>query len=131
MDERPLLCGTTHLLLPLLGPRGHETIRARVLSGLEAHSRLAPRRLRHAPHRRLRLAAAVRVVARRHHHATHFRTPAHAALVTGTADLAVLVLDVAELTDRGAAAHLHDADAARRQTDLRVLAFLGHQLRRA
>src|SRR4051812_13328200 len=100
------------LALPLLRPRRHEAIRARVLSRLEAHGRLAPRRLRHAANGRLRLAATVRVVTRRHHDATDRGTPAHAALVSGPADLLVLVLDVAELPDRRAAADLNDADGA-------------------
>src|SRR5207244_7969660 len=42
--------------------------------------------------------------------------------------LLVLVFDVAELPDRRAAAHLHDADATRRKTDLRELAFLRDEL---
>src|SRR5438552_6694963 len=66
----------------------------------------------------------MRVVARRHHDATDGRPPTHAAFVPRAADLAVLVLDVAELSDRRAAAHLHDANATRRKTDLRELAFL-------
>src|SRR3979409_2445574 len=116
------------LALPLLRPRGHESIRARVLPCLQAHGRLAPRRLRHATDRRLRLATTVRVVTRRHHHATHRRTPAHAALVAGAAHLLVLVLDVAQRADGRAAPHLNDADATRGEADLRVLAFLGHEL---
>src|SRR5712692_4857708 len=119
------------LALPLLRPRGHESIRARVLPCLEPHGRLAPRRLRHATDGRLRLATTVRVVARRHDHATHRGTPAHTALVTGASDLLVLVLDVPQLADRRAAPHLDDADATRGEPDLRVLAFLGHELRHA
>src|SRR5206468_8121989 len=70
----------------------------------------------------------MRVVARRHHDATDGRPPTHAAFVPRAADLAVLVLDVAELSDRRAAAHLHDANATRRKTDLRELAFLRDEL---
>src|SRR3954469_14256124 len=121
--------GSYLLALPLLRPRGHEAIRARIASRLEAHGRLAPRRLRHATDRRLRLATTVGAVTRRHHDTTHRGTPTHAALVAGTTDLAVLMFDVAELTDGRATAQLHDADPARRQTDLRVLAFLRDQLR--
>src|SRR3954466_5875288 len=121
--------GSYLLALPLLRPRGHEAIRARIASRLETHRGLAPRRLRHATDRRLRLTTTVGVVTRRHHHATHRRAPAHAALVAGATDLAVLMFDVAELTDGRAAAQLHDANPARRQTDLRVLAFLRDQLR--
>src|SRR5437773_1765661 len=114
-----------------LRPLGDEAIRARIPARLETHGRLAPRRLRHATDGRLRLATAVRVVARRHHDATHRGTPAHAPLVAGASDLLVLVFDVAELADRRAATHLHDADGARRQPDMRVLAFLRDQLRHA
>src|SRR4051812_34422046 len=102
----PFLRIDSLLALPLLRPRRHEAIRARIPSRLEAHGRLAPRRLRHATDGRLRLAATVRVVTGRHHDATHRGTPAHAALVSGAADLLVLVLDVAELPDRGPAADL-------------------------
>src|SRR5580765_7989055 len=96
------------LALPLLRSCRHEPIRLRVLSCLEAHRRLAPGRLRLSADGRLRLAAAVRMVARRHDDAAHRGTPAHAALVARATDLAVLVLDVAELADRGAAPHLDD-----------------------
>src|ERR1700704_5551333 len=96
------------LALPLLRPRGHESIGARVPACLESHRRLAPRRLRHAADGRLRPAPTVRGVTRRHHDAANGGAPAHAALVSGASDLLVLVLDIAELTDRRAAAHLHD-----------------------
>src|SRR6266550_2027026 len=66
----------------------------------------------------------MRMVARRHHDATDGRPPTHAAFVPRAADLAVLVLDVAELSDRRTAAHLHDTDAPRRKTDLRAAAGL-------
>src|SRR5256885_2429879 len=119
------------LRLPLRRPFGHEAIGARVVAGLETHCRLAPGGLRLATDGRLRLSAAVGIVTRRHHDAADGRTPTHVALVAGAADLLVLVLDVAYLTDRRAAADVDDADAARWQTDLGVLAFLRDQLRRA
>src|SRR2546423_5091686 len=119
------------LRLPLRRPFGHEAIGARVVARLETHGRLAPRRLRLATDGRLRLAAAVGMVTRRHHDATDGRAPTHVALVAGAADLLVLVLDVADLTDRRAAADVYDADAARWKADLGVLAFLRDQLRRA
>src|SRR2546430_2645341 len=71
------------------------------------------------------------MVARRHHDAADGRAPTHVALVAGAADLLVLVLDVADLTDRRATADVDDADAARWQADLGVLAFLRDQLSRA
>src|SRR5947207_4646953 len=119
------------LRLPLRRTLGHEAIGARVVAGLETHGRLAPGGLRLATYGRLRLAAAVGMVARRHDHAADGWAPTHVALVAGAADLLVLVLDVADLADRRAAADVDDADAARRQADLCVLAFLRDQLRRA
>src|SRR2546423_15483159 len=53
--------------LPLRRPLRHEAIVARVVARLEAHRRLAPRGLRLAADGRLGLAAAVGMVARRHH----------------------------------------------------------------
>ena len=57
-------------------------------------------------------------------------TLAHVARAAGLADDLVLVLDVAELTDRRAAVDVNLAHFARRHAHLRVLVFLGHQLRR-
>src|SRR6266566_4258386 len=116
--------------LPLRRPLGHEAIGARVIAGLETHGRLAPGGLRLATHGRLGFAAAVGVIARRHHDPAYSWTPTHVALVAGAPDLLVLVLDVADLSDRRAAADVDDADAARRQADLRVFAFLRDELRR-
>ena len=48
---------------------------------------------------------------------------------TGLADDHVLVVEVAELPDGGAASQLDFAHFARRHANLRVVAFLGHQLR--
>src|SRR5205814_6993158 len=77
-----------------------------------------------------RPAAPWRGVAWGPHDPADPRAPAHVPLWSAAADLAVLVLDVADLTHRGAAAHVDHADAARRKPDLRVLAFLRHGLRR-
>src|SRR5919201_531863 len=115
--------------LPLARTLGDEAIGARVLPRLEAHRGLAPRRLRHASDRRLRLTAPVGVIAGRHHDTAHRGTPAHTPLVPRAADLAVLVIDVADLTDGRAAAHVDDADASRGKTDLRVLALFRDELR--
>src|SRR5256714_4848167 len=119
------------LRLPLRRPLGHEPSGARVVARLEPHGRLAPRGLRLAADGRLRLAAAMRVVARRHHDAANRRAPAHVTLVPGAADLLVLMLDVADLADRRAAANVDDANATGGQADLGVFAFLRDELRRA
>src|SRR4029077_17478444 len=116
------------LLAPLLLRLDHEAVGLRVAARLESHRRLAPRGLGHAPARRLRLAAAVRVVARRHDHATDLRPAAHVPLVARAAALLVFVVDVPELADRRAAADVDDPDRARREPDLGVLALLRHEL---
>src|SRR5581483_344717 len=104
--------------------------RAFVAPRLLAHRHLPPRRGRRASGRRTRLAAAVRMVDGVHRNAAHARTLAAMALASGFADDLVLVLDVAELSDRGAADDQDLAHFARRHTHLRVLAFFGHQLSR-
>ncbi|CAN4042321.1 Glutathione import ATP-binding protein GsiA, partial [Dysosmobacter welbionis] len=99
------------------------------LAGLVTHGGLAP-----GGHRAgtadgcAALAAAVGVVIGVHDGAAHGGTPAHVTLAAGLADVDVLVLDVANLTDGGVAVGAHDADLAGRQTDLGVAALLGHQL---
>src|SRR4051794_37815921 len=62
---------------------------------------LAPFRLGLATDRRLALAAAVRVVARVHHRAANGRSLAHVTAATRLADDHVLVIDVADLAERG------------------------------
>ena len=71
------------------------------------------------------------MIDRIHHHAANRRLDAHPALAPGLADGHVFVLDVAELTDRSHAIHVHLAHFAGRQAYLRVFAFLGQKLRRA
>ena len=79
---------------------------------------------------RLALATAVRMVARVHDDAADLRPLAHVASATGLAEVLVLVVEVADLADRGHAAERHPAHLARRQADLRVVALLGQQLGR-
>src|SRR5439155_1575199 len=71
-----------------------------VLAGAQPHRGLAPWCLRRHPGRRLPLAAAVWMVARVHHHAANLRAPAHMAAPSRLADVLVLVLQVADLSNR-------------------------------
>src|SRR6185503_21008189 len=54
--------------------------------------------------------------------------PAQPALAPGLAVADVLVVDVADLAHRGLAVHADPPHLARGQLDLRVVAFLGHEL---
>src|SRR2546428_2233670 len=85
--------------LPLLRTLRHEPIGPRVPPRLEAHSRLAPRCLGLAADGGFRLAAAVRVVTRRHDDAAYGGPPAHPPAIPRAADPARLVLDGADLPD--------------------------------
>ncbi len=101
-----------------------------VLAGFVAHCGLAPRGNRAGTaHRALALAAAVRVIAGVHYRAAHCRAPAHVALAAGLAEIDILVIDVANLADRGNAVHRHVAHLAGGQAHQGVLALLRHQLR--
>src|SRR5690348_13263259 len=78
----------------------------------------------------LAFTAAERMVDRVHRHAADVRTLTEPAAAAGLADRDVLVIEVADLADRGEALHVDLADLARRHLDRRVLAFLGDQLHR-
>ena len=78
--------------------------------------------------RRLAFAAAVRVVVRVHDGAADRRADAHVAGTAGLADVDVLMVDVADLADDCDAIRADETDFAGRQTDLRILRVLGHQL---
>jgi hypothetical protein len=69
------------------------------------------------------------MVDRIHRDAAVVRTPAHPPVAAGLADRHVLVLEVADLTDRRVTLDVHLADLARGQAHLRVGALAGHQLR--
>src|SRR6185503_13565142 len=73
-------------------------------------------------------AAAEGVVHRVHRLAAHRRADASPAIGTGLADLAQVVLVVADLADGGAAVDVHAADLARAHAQLRVLAFAREEL---
>ena len=78
--------------------------------------------------RRFAFAAAVRVVVRVHDRTADGRADAHVTGTTGLADVHVLMVDIADLTDDCNAVRADEADFAGRQTDLRELRVLCHQL---
>src|SRR6476661_8443046 len=99
-------------------------------TGPIAHRRLAPRRLGRHPGRGLALATAVRMVARVHDDAADLRSLAHVAGAACLAEVLVLVVEVADLADRGHAAQRDAAHLARRHADRGVVALLGQELGR-
>lgn len=70
-----------------------------------------------------------RVVDRVHDRAADRRADAEVAGLAGLAELDVLMLEVADLTDGGLAVETHEPDLARGEADLRHAVFLGHKLR--
>src|SRR5438874_495237 len=63
-----------------------------------------------------------------HRHAPHMRPPAEPAAASRLADRHVLVIEVADLPDRGEALDVNLPDLARRHLHRRVLAFLRDDL---
>src|SRR3970040_1172711 len=78
----------------------------------------------------LAFAAAVRMVDGIHRHAAHRRADTAPALRAGFADLAQVVLVVADFTDRRAAGHVDSAHLARTQAHRDVGPFAGDDLHR-
>src|SRR6266545_6159303 len=80
--------------------------------------------------RGLAFAAAERMIDRVHRDAAHVRSLPEPAAAAGFANRDVLVIEIADLADRGEALHVDLADLARRHLDRRVGAFLRHELHR-
>src|SRR5262245_50861676 len=80
--------------------------------------------------RRLAFAAAQRVIDWVHADAAVVRPLTEPPAAAGLADRHVLVIEIADLADRGEALHVDLANFTRRHLDRRVLAFLGHELHR-
>src|SRR5882757_5334235 len=112
----------------LAAPLDDHAVGALVLAGLEALRQLPPRRARVAATGGTTLAAAHRVVDGVHGDAAVVRAAALPARASGLADVNAAVLDVADLTDGGAAIEVHAPHLARGQPHLAPVAFLGHQL---
>src|ERR1043166_1625149 len=105
-------------------------LRALVAARLVTTRRLAPRRHRVSTTRSLAFTTTVRMVHRVHRHATNLRPQTFPTRTSGLAERNVLVLDVADLAHRRLANERHAPHFARRHTQLRVLAFLRHELRK-
>src|SRR3954468_9619516 len=133
LDPPAPACGLVdvHLRLPdaLVAPLDDELRGALVDAGLETLGLLAPGRDRvRVALAGLAFAAAVRVIDRVHGEAADGGPPALPAIAAGLADADDFVLGVPELSDGGTALEQHLAHLGRGHADLRVLAFLGHQL---
>ena len=100
-----------------------------LLTGLVTQSRLTPRSDRAGTaDGGAAFAAAVGMVVGVHDGAADGGTDAHVTLAAGLTDVDVAVVFVADLADDGAAFHLDQAIFAGGQTNLRISAFLCHQL---
>src|SRR5947209_18609035 len=95
-----------------------------------AEGRFPPWGLRIAAGATAPLAASVRVIERIHGHATHRGAETAPARLPRLADNLVLMLDVTDLPDGGAAAHVDQPHLAARHAHLRIRALLGEQLGR-
>src|SRR5262249_59749650 len=103
---------------------------ARAGAGLVALRRLTPRRHRMPPAGRLSFAAAERVIHRVHRHTAHVWTLAKPATAACLADRDVLVIKVADLSDRRDALDIDLANLTGRHADGRVLALARDELHR-
>src|SRR5512138_1615309 len=96
--------------------------------GPRLHLALAPRAARMAAARALALATPQRVVVRIHRDAPHRGADAEPAGAPGLAQRDVLVLEVAQLPERGHALQPDLPHLARGQPQQAVRALLGHEL---
>src|SRR5262245_29173640 len=132
VDEGTLAQRSRHPVLPCLlrAPTHDEAVRATVLPGLLALARRSPGADRMPAAGGLPLASAHGVVHRVHRHAAVVRPAAEVAGTPRLAERHVLVLEVADLPDCRAAVHVDPPELARRQPQLRVVAFLREELGR-
>src|SRR5204862_2569088 len=128
IDERPLLRRTSHGRL-LSAPARHDVAIGRPgpAPRLVALRRLAPGRHRVVA-LALALAATHRMVHRVHHGAAHRRAEAQPADAPRLADGHVLVVEVADLADRGHAVERDEPHLARRHLEGGASALLREQL---
>ena len=81
-----------------------------------------------AANRGAALAAAVRMVVRVHRYAAVLRANTEPAVTASLTDRDVLVFEIADLADRGAAIDVHLAELTRRHAEECIIAFLSHEL---
>ena len=135
LHERSFFNASAHYFCSFLDLLAVAALHDKLIGGLLGVSRLiaecglAPRSAgTGSTDRALALTAAVRVVVRVHDGAADRRADAHVAGTAGLADVHVLMVDVADLADDCDAVRADETDFAGRQTDLRILRVLGHQL---
>src|SRR6476659_6653610 len=129
LTERDTAQASSGLRLAVARP-DDETAGLLVDAGAVAHGGLAPRSLGRHAGGALALAAAVRMVARVHDDAADLGPAAQVARAAGLAQVLVLMVKVAHLAHGRHAPDADPTDLARGEPDLRVVAFLGEQLRR-
>ena len=130
--ERALLDTSAHFISSLLAVSAldDELVGGVLrLTSLITHSRLAPGGNRTGTaDRGAALTTTVRMVVGVHDGAADGGTDTHVTGTAGLADVDVLMVDVADLADDCDAVRADETDFAGRQTDLRILRVLGHQL---
>src|SRR5207248_905497 len=99
-----------------------------ILARLVAQRRLAPWCLWLTTNWRTTFAATMSVVARVHHRASHGRATPHMTRTPGLADVAVLMIHVAHLSDGSHTENMHLALLTRRQSHQCIIALFCHQL---
>src|SRR5262245_3663674 len=114
--------------LLLLPPLNNEAIRRLAVTGLVALRRLPPRCYGMPAATGLAFATAQGVVDWIHRHAAHVRPLAEPAAAARLAVCDVLVIDVANLTDRRDTLDVDLANLARRHLDRGIVAFARHEL---
>src|SRR5579885_901045 len=115
---------------PLFSSANDHLVRSFVVSGLVTASRLSPRSYRITTAGCITFTAAVRMIHGVHRNAANVRTNSTPSRASGFTERDVFVLDIANLTNRRHTVDDHATNFARRQAQLRVIAFLRNQLGR-
>src|SRR5579863_6988866 len=109
-------------MLPARPPADDQIVRRLFLARLVSLRRLAPRRLRMVA-LRLSLATAVRMVNRVHRDSAHVAALAEPSRASRLADRNILMVEIADLADGGAALRLDHPLLARGQLEQRHLSL--------
>ncbi len=121
----------TYLKPQSLGSATHnKLIRSLIVARLDAECWLAPLGLGRHTARRVTFTTTVRVVDRVHRRTTDMGPNTQPSRTSGLANGDVLMIDIADLSDRRHTLDMDTSHLARWQTHGRVVAFLCHQLSR-